>query len=660
MRLVTLVLISILISKSLSADDAIRFSLQDYRGRAWNMSDFDEKPVVVLAFLGTECPLVKVYGLKLNEIAARYADQGVVLVGVNSNRHDSVTEIAAFARRQNLDFPILKDVNNALADAVSAERTPEVVVLDQQRQVRYRGRIDDQHGVGFTRPEPTENNLIDAIDAVLQKQSVKVPHAPAEGCLIGRVREVNADSKYTYAEHVAPILNRHCVECHRADEIAPFALTSYEEAAGWSDMIREVTRDQRMPPWHADPAFGHFENARGLTEQEKQILHQWALDGAPAGDLDAAPPVPEKHVSEWHLDEEPDQIVSMGETFVVPASGEVKYKYFEVDPGFKEDRWIRAAEIHPGNRAVVHHILVFAKPPGESRGMPGAGGGSFLSGYVPGSIPRALPPGMAKFVPAGSKLTFQMHYTPIGTEQTDKSSIGLYFADDEDVDQIVMTQEVINSKFTIPAEADNWEVTAESRKSPLDVKLLSLMPHMHLRGKSFRYVVVPPDQTEPDLENGTVLNVPEYDFNWQTAYRLREPLSFPAGSRMYCVAHFDNSAANLNNPAPSAVVRWGDQTWDEMMIGYFDVAFARNDSTIGAIGKTRGSRGTAAGDGGQGNRAQLAELLRKYDTNKDGQFQRSEIPEQLLPAFRKLDTDNNEVLDVEELRAFARQRREEK
>ncbi|MEQ9408174.1 MAG: redoxin domain-containing protein [Fuerstiella sp.] len=621
-----------------SSDMTVReFALQDYRGREHHLSEYGEAKVVVLAFLGTECPLVRLYGPRLQDVADRFSSEQVVFLGVNSNRQDSLTDIAAFARRHGVQFPILKDVQNRLADAVGAERTPEVVVLgpevrgadsqSPQRPVLYRGRIDDQYGVGYSRDQPQHTWLTDALQAVLQDRRPAVRHVATEGCLIGRVREVQHDSDVTYGEHIAPILNAHCVECHRDGEIAPFALTRFDEVVGWADMIREVTRDNRMPPWHADPAHGRFANSRGLSTAEKQLLNDWALAGAPAGNLSSLPEPPAK-ADGWQLATAPDQVVSMDETFTVPAEGTVKYKYFQVDPGFKEDKWIRAAEVVPGSRDVVHHILVFARAAGSRRSDPGAGGGSFLAAYVPGLRAAELPPGMAKRVPAGSKLVFQMHYTPVGEQRTDRSSIGLYFADEADVDKVVVTQETLNRRFSIPPGDPEFQVEATSSRAPMTVEVLALMPHMHLRGKSFRYEAV-----LPDGQRTTLLDVPAYDFNWQTAYRLETPLAFPTGSRMHCVAYFDNSERNLNNPNPSATVGWGDQTWNEMMIGYYDVAVPRRTLENGL--------------------AETDEVLAKFDKNGDGRIQKQEVPRKLLPVFTALDVDGNEEVDRQELRKLS-------
>ena len=599
------------------------FSLQDYRGKLHRLSDHRDAKVVVLAFLGTECPLVKLYGPRLEELSLQHRPSGVIFLGLNANRQDSLTDIAAYARRHDITFPILKDVRNEVADAVKAKRTPSVVVLDGQRNVVYQGRIDDQYGVGYARDTPKNTYLIDAIAAALAGRRPNPAQVPAEGCLIGRLRRVDENSAVTYGQHIAPILHKHCVECHRKDEIAPFALTNYDEVAGWADMIREVVRDQRMPPWHANPDHGKFSNARTLSDEEKDFINRWVLAGAPAGDLSSLPKLPPK-VDGWQLESEPDVVISMAETFQVPADGVVKYKYFEVDPGFTEDKWVRAAEVVPGSRDVVHHILVFAKDGKSRRKATGAGGGAFLTAYVPGLRAVALPQGMAKLVPAGAKLVFQMHYTPIGVERTDRSCVGLYFADDKDVDHVVVTQETVNHKFSIPPRDPAYRVEATSSKSPIPVKVLALMPHMHLRGKSFHYEAVLPGD-----ERRILLDVPAYDFNWQTGYRLETPLEFPAGSRMHCVAHFDNSENNLNNPNPDAKVGWGDQTWNEMMIGYFDIAVPRDRT-----GKSSG---------------EAAAVMKQFDKNGDGRIQRNEVAEKLLPVFIRLDTNRDDEVSLTEL-----------
>ena len=472
------------------------FTLKDYRGKAHSLADFKSSKLVVVAFLGVECPLAKLYGLRLGQMAREYKAKGVAFIGVNANDLDSITEIAAHARRHKIDFPVLKDVGNKLADRIGAVRTPEVFVLDEKRVIRYWGRIDDQYGVSHTRDNARHNDLKDALAELQAGKPVSKAVVKAEGCFISRVRKPNPKSPVTYVKHIAPIIQKNCVECHRTGEIAPFTLTSYTDVAGWGETIKEVVDENRMPPWHADPKHGKFANERRLTKQEKQLITTWVRNGAPRGE-GKEPATPAKAVADWQLPQKPDEIFEMSsKSFTVPAEGDfrrngerrgVRYRYFRVKTNFKEDKWIRMAEVQPGNRAVVHHILVMVRPPGFRRAL-GVGGGEFLAGYVPGLRSTVLPKGTAKFVPAGSELIFQMHYTPIGSEQKDLSRVGLVYADPKDVKQVVVTTRAANIRgLRIPANAANHRVPATSSSLPFDVKLIAFMPHMHLRGKSFSY-----------------------------------------------------------------------------------------------------------------------------------------------------------------------------
>lgn len=547
------------------------FELQDYRGKHVRLSDFDDKPIVVAAFLGVECPLARQYAPKLQKIADEYADRGVQVVGIDSNRQDSVTKMAHFARTLGVEFPFLKDSGNRVADQFGAERTPEIFVLDKERIVRYRGRVDDQYGFTaggtYFRPAPLSTDLTNALDELLAGKSVSVATTKADGCRIGRIRDPNPDAPITYSKEISRILADHCVECHRPGEIGPFALQTYEEVVGWAEMIDEVVQDQRMPPWHANPEYGRWANDHRLSDEEKDWIHRWVVEGAPEGDP-ADLPEPKQFVDGWMIGK-PDQIVYVRETpFEVPAEGVVPYQYFTADPGFTEDKWIKAVECRADARSVVHHIIAFVQPPGVTAQIMEGGPANLalLQGTAPGMPPLVLPEGMACFVPAGSKFVFQMHYTTNGVASKDRSAMGLIFADPDEVKQEARTDAAINPFFVIPAGADDHRVDAEY-KFWQNTKLVSLMPHMHLRGKSFRYTLQLPDGTEEIL-----LDVPHYDFNWQNMYFFDEPKPVPPGSVLKCVAHFDNSEGNLSNPDPTATVRWGEQTFEEMMIGWFTAA----------------------------------------------------------------------------------------
>lgn len=575
------------------------FTLRDFRGKETSLDDFKTAPAVVVAFLGTECPLVNLYTGRLADAAKHYAKQGVTTIVVNSNVHDSIAEIAHWNDQHKLDLPVLKDAGNIVADKFGAVRTPEFFVLDADRVVRYWGRFDDQYGIGYQRSEPTEKFVEAALDEVLANKEVSRPLTESIGCYIGRVREVDETSDVTYAKQISRILQNRCVECHREGEIAPFALTSYEEVRGWAEMIDEVVSEQRMPPWHASAEHGKFRNDARLSDEEKQLIHRWSQAGAPQGDVKDMPE-PRKFTTGWRIPK-PDQIITINaKPFKVPARGEVRYQYIEVDPGFTEDKWIQAAECKPGNRAVVHHIIAFVRPPnaranndeapadehpsGHSRGRMGTIESDWLAASAPGAPPMNLPVGLAKFVPAGSKFVFQMHYTPNGTATTDVSEMGLVFADPAKVKKEVGTWRAVNPRFAIPPGAENYEVKAQHifRK---DTLLLAMFPHMHLRGKSFRY-----EAEFPDGRREVLLDVPRYDFGWQNSYVPAEPVLMPAGSKLLCTAHYDNSENNLSNPDPTATVHWGDQTWDEMMIGYFSMILVDQDLTKNPKGISRVGR----------------------------------------------------------------------
>ncbi len=612
------------------------FALQDFRGQSHALSELKDSPLVVVAFLGVECPLSKLYGPRLAELAKEYEPKGVSFIGVDANRQDAISAMAQYAKLHNINFPLLKDLNNTLADQMGAARNPQVFVLDRQRVIRYAGRVDDQYGFqtgsGYAKPKTTRRDLAAALDELLDGKAVSQPTTEAIGCLIGRVRKVEAASDVTYSNQIARIFQKHCVECHRPGQIGPFALQNYEEAVGWSEMIEEVVSDGRMPPWHPDPKYGHFINDMSLSAEEKALISKWVAAGAPEGNPKDLPE-PKTYAGSWMMPGGPDQVFYMTpEPVDVPAEGTVDYRYYVVDTGFTEDKWVQVGECMPGNRSIVHHMIVFMKPPGmgpfggasgrqasngqgaadadrstaaksgsdekqaaadqgaadqnatdqgnadrgarRGRGRGGRGGGqaSFgqLCGFAPGTRPYVLPPGMAKLIPAGWQLVFQMHYTPNGSPQQDRSAVGIKFTDPASVQYRVATANAANGTFEIPAGDPAYQVES-TRTYGKDVLMLSVFPHMHLRGKDFHYEVL-----YPDGRKETLMNMPRYDFNWQTSYVFVEPKKLPQGTTLHCTAHFDNSEGNPANPDASKPVRWGDQTWEEMMIGWFDIAVPKD------------------------------------------------------------------------------------
>jgi hypothetical protein len=398
----------------------------------------------------------------------------------------------------------------------------------------------------------------------------------------------------TFSKDVAPIVFAKCASCHRPGEVAPMSLLSFKDVRPWAGAIKEKVASRVMPPWHADRAYGTFRNNPSLSQAEIDTIVAWVNGGAPEGNPKDTPAVP-KFAEGWQIGK-PDQVFEMASDFEVPARGTIDYQYFEVPTNFTEDRWMQAGEVRAGDKPHVHHIIVYVREPqarpranvvnirpifaaGERPSLPsprtttagGAGGtasnaarttDNMLVNWAVGEDAPVFLPGQAKRIPAGSTLIFQVHYTTNGTAGRDRSRLGLIFTK-EPPTQEVRTSAIANPLFAIPGGAADHQVEAEATFND-DVKVWTMHPHMHLRGKDMTYTAI-----YPDGRKEIVLRVPKFDFGWQTDYWLQQPLSLPKGSKLHVVAHFDNSAANKANPDPTATVRWGDQTWEEMMIGFF-------------------------------------------------------------------------------------------
>jgi len=400
----------------------------------------------------------------------------------------------------------------------------------------------------------------------------------------------------TFYKDVMPVLQRSCQNCHRPGEAAPMSFLDYKNTRPWAKAVKAAVQVKKMPPWLADPHYGKFSNDRSLTEADRSTLVAWADAGAPEGSVKDAPK-PLEFFEGWNIGK-PDIVYTMPTAFSVPASGTIEYQYLVIPTNLSQDRWVQLAEVRPGNRAVVHHVIAFIRPKGSKwladaepgvpfvpgkteRKRPAAEGSTrvdpqenalqllqseLLVGYAPGMPAQVCENGSAKLLPAGSDLVLQLHYTATGKEAEDQTSIGLVFSK-QPPQRREMTLSAGNYLFSIPPGDPNYEVKAQITLHD-DAELVNMMPHMHLRGKDFLYKVV-----YPTGETSTLLSVPRYDFNWQLVYVFDKPVVLPKGSRIECTAHFDNSVNNPYNPDPKATVRFGDQTWQEMMIGWFDVTF---------------------------------------------------------------------------------------
>jgi peroxiredoxin len=609
------------------------FLLRDTAGESHDLARAEAK-AIVLAFTGVGCPIAEQHARRIEELRERYSERGVRVFGINSSRQDTVEELRSFAAELGLRFPLLKDHDHAVADRLGARRTAEVFLLDPSLRLRYRGRVDDQHAitdrsVGLRKERPEKEYLAAAIEAVLAGRDVEPRETEPLGCVIGRARKARPDATVVFHRDVEPIVQKRCQPCHREGQIAPFPLMTYEDAAGWSGMIAEVVENRRMPPWHASREHGKFANDRSLDDGEIATILAWVEGGAPRGDPADRPP-PAAFPEEWSIGE-PDAIFEMPIDFQVPATGVVDYQYFIVQTRFEEDRWVESMEVKPGAREAVHHILVFAidpKDPKRWRQETQGGVRGYFGAMVPGERPAVFGDGAAKRLPAGATLVFQVHYTTNGRPHADRSRVGLVFAK-KPITKEVRTRSAHNTRFVIPAEAGRHEVTARYTFRE-DLKVLSFLPHMHIRGEAFRYEAhypsrvkvsqAPPassfsdsvsrrlsyeeeggflvwrgaldgdayealaraytapedrkaiDRLRAEARSEILLDVPRYDFGWQSTYLLAEPKLMPRGTILECTATYNNSASNpaLTREKWSEPVRWGDQTWEEMLIGYFD------------------------------------------------------------------------------------------
>jgi hypothetical protein len=444
-----------------------------------------------------------------------------------------------------------------------------------------------------------------ALDEVLAGKKVSVAETEADGCFIDRGRKAKPGREITYAKDVAPILQSRCQMCHRPEQVAPFSLLTYDDAFKHGRMIAEVTEQRRMPPWHADPRFGHFTNERRLSSKEIDTIAAWVNGGMPRGD-DKDLPKPMEWPKGW-IHGQPDAVFEMPEAFDVPATGVVPYKNWIIDPKFTEDKWVQIAECRPGATSAVHHVVVYIMKDGQRGPISADGMINVLVGWAPGDLGMVLPPDTALKVPKGSRLRLEMHYTPNGTPVKDRSSVGITFAKKPPRFELCQS-EFANMAIAVNANDPNYKAQATFRL-PADARLVSLTPHMHWRGKDYFY-----EALYPDGKKETLLSVPRWDFNWQSVYRFQEPVKLPKGTKLHSVAHWDNSANNPLNPDPTKKVFFGLQSWEEMMVGYVSFVW-ENPDTAAELAKHPPKQSDLMFD--------------RLDANGDDVITPDEIPEQM-------------------------------
>jgi hypothetical protein len=451
----------------------------------------------------------------------------------------------------------------------------------------WRGPLDDRVGYGTQKAKATQTYLQDAIEAVLADKAPNNSVPAVKGCAITYAQPVKTH-KIDYAKDIASILQDKCHHCHQPDGVAPWSMDNYKKIASRSTMMREVVRTRLMPPWDADPIHGRFAKDLSLSVAEQRTLIHWIEQGAPGSASDPIAMKKAQKQDEWPLGK-PDLIIDLPEQ-KIPANGTVPYRKFTIEVPLKADTWIRAVDLRPSAPQWMHHafalddaaeleeefgndpryqqLKAFLKgrdiPPEMQKRLERRPRGltTFFASYVPGLQPEFFPNGTGKLLKSGASLTFQLHYTTNGIAGTDKPRLGLYFVKGKPPERTFKVTSAFNLGFTIPPEVKATPTTAE-RGFTTPVTLFGFSPHMHYRGSSMRYTAVFPDGKEEVL-----LSVPRYNLDWQRTYMLAEPRTIPAGTTIRVDGIFDNSAMNPANPDPSKTVRFGNQSWDEMFIGY--------------------------------------------------------------------------------------------
>ncbi len=567
-------LIALILSVVVHAEDQIpaakettqvveNFRLIDHEGKAHELYRQTDAKAVLLYIQGNGCPIVRQSFPGIKALRDAYAPKGVRFLMINGNYHDDRKSVKEEAEEFGVDIPILIDNAQIVVRMLGCERTAEAILVNPKTwEIAYRGAIDDRFDYGIQRARVDNEWLKDALDAYLAGEEIEVKRSETKGCKINFIDPPEEEVSY---EQVAPIIQGKCVKCHRAGDVGPFAYDSYRKAKGWSEMMREVILADRMPPWGADPEVGHFRNDGSLTPDEKKLLVAWAEAGAPRTDENADYLAAHKEVrdSEWLLGE-PDLELAMAEAFEVPAEGAIEYQLFDIPTGLKEDTWIRGFEVHPGNARVVHHALVFIQYPEDRKAEEprvSGGAGGFFGAFVPGARAAFYPEKTAKFIPAGASFLLQVHYVATGKVESDTTRLGLHYYDGMPQQRII-TDAAYSANFEIPPNDPEYVVRAEEDYS-MPMVLHAVAPHMHYRGKHFAYAAHFPDGHVEQLAS-----IPAYNFDWQFAYTFEEPVLLPPGTRIVCEGAFDNSPANPYNPDPEATVIFGDQTWEEMFIGY--------------------------------------------------------------------------------------------
>ena len=545
------------------------YALHDTQGGFHRLSTYNNKKGIVLFVQGNGCPIVRNVISDYNTIVKDYAPEDFTFFMINSNPQDSKKAIQKEATEYGFTVPVLHDDSQLIANQLNINVTAEVFILHPtSREILYRGPINDRMDLGTQINTPSNTYLRDALDAILENKPIDKQIAVAQGCKVLILAHQKTQDTLTYTKDIAPILMNNCVKCHRPEGIGPWNMDGYQTIQGWSPMIKQVLLSRRMPPWKADPTIKEYNYSLEMNAEDTRKLAQWIDEGMRYGNgkdiLKNIPPIQEDWVSGI-----PDEIITLKEE-KIPATGTVKYRYqnFEITP--KDDVWLSGIEIQPGNDKVVHHTVIsdvstkHLTSPIVDRKLV-----FFTDNFIAiaGSWNQGLsfPQNTGIYIAKDAKLKIQIHYNTTGKPETDVTKIGFYYHDKDSVpNKRLYALAPNNKKFIIQPYQSNQKVITEDVIKK-DITIYYVTPHMHYRGKSIKFIAIHPDGTE-----NVLVSVPDFDFNWQQMYQLKTPVKVPKGATLRVEGIFDNSFQNPFNPDPSKKVTYGKQSYDEMLIGFFN------------------------------------------------------------------------------------------
>ncbi len=613
------------------------FQLLDHMGVAHRLFYYSDAPAIVVMTQGNGCPIVRNAVPAYRQVRDNYQEQGVKFFLLNSNLQDNKTTIAKEVADFGFDIPVLVDENQLVGESLNVTRTAEVFVIDpKSRKIVYHGPVDDRLTYQNQKAKAEFSYLSDALDAVIAGETVKISQVDAPGCIVNFPERDNKErhTNISYHDTIAPILEERCVECHQVGGIGPWAMTSYDMIKGFSPMIREVIRTDRMPPWHSDPNIGSFLHDRSLTSKEIKTLVHWIEAGSPRGEGYDPLADPRESLPDWPLGV-PDLILTVP-SFDVPATGVVDYQRPYVVNPLEEGKWLRASTVKVGSRESVHHVLT-----GYLKEIPKSGQsnevrwGASVGGYAVGAESMIAREGLGTYIPAGGAIGLQMHYTPFGREVTDTTQIGLYFYNKRPP-RMLRNSVIMDFSIEIPPEKANHAETAYL-EFPKDAELFYAFPHAHYRGQSSTLAIRYPDGREE-----MILSLPKYDFNWQRAYEFKDPIKVPAGAKLIARYTYDNSTQNAANPDPSKKIVWGDQSFEEML--YTAISYRWTDET------------SADQKGEYQELLNAGRLFGMLDDNIDESIQKDEIRgragRRLAGNFDRLDRNGDGALSWQEYSAI--------